>query len=189
MRYRTRRHKLGSQGTGDAAGFTISPPAIALFFSLSFSLKLTTPPLIPSISPSRSAIVPPFLFCKRILCKFTAALDSASRIIIPKISRRNRGDKVEAGKLFRRVSTSRAFAEICGLARAELQDPPSWIYKIRAWRTRNGSTNEEIETHFLRSLRNYNAPKREYTNGRISRDERASLVRRRNRSRFVSFAR
>lgn len=38
MRYRSRRHKLGSQGTGDAAGFTISPPAIALFFShLSFS--------------------------------------------------------------------------------------------------------------------------------------------------------
>lgn len=50
----------------------------------------------------------------------------------PEISRRNRGDKVKAGKLFRRVSASRAFAEICSLARAELQDPPSWTYKIRA---------------------------------------------------------
>ena len=37
MRYRSRRHKLGSQGTGDAAGFTISPPAIALFL-ISFFL-------------------------------------------------------------------------------------------------------------------------------------------------------
>jgi len=31
VRYRSRRHKLGSQGTGDAAGFTFSPPVIALF--------------------------------------------------------------------------------------------------------------------------------------------------------------
>lgn len=38
----------------------------------------------------------------------------------PEISRRNRGDKVEAGKLFRRAgSASRAFAEISSPARAK----------------------------------------------------------------------
>lgn len=134
------------------------------FFSLSCS-----PSLIPSISPSHSAIVPPFLFCKKILCKFTVAPDSTSRIIIPKSPEGTVATKWKTGKLFH-VSTSRAFAEISRLDRN----------LAGSTRFALGERKTEVpmkgQRHFLRSLRNYNAPKREYTNERMSRDERASLV-------------
>lgn len=56
MRYQSRRHKLGSQGTGDAAGFTISPPAIALFFITLTALILSPSQPFPSFCPSFSFV-------------------------------------------------------------------------------------------------------------------------------------
>lgn len=125
MRYRTRRHKLGSQGTGDAAGFTISPPAIALF-SLFLSHTLTTTHSLHLTLALRDRSRPFSLFLSNSLSQRGSYANSRlsrtvrRELLPPEISRRNRGDKVEAGKLFRRAgSASRAFAEISSPARAK----------------------------------------------------------------------
>lgn len=148
MRYRTRRHKLGSQGTGDAAGFTISPPAIALF-SLSHTHihHHSFPPSHPRAHSALSLLQEDFM-------QIHGCPGQCVANCHPEISSRNRGDEVENRKI---VSMSRAFAEI---SRSGLERNPAGICKIRAWRTRNGSANEGTETHFLRSLRNYNAQER-----------------------------
>lgn len=125
MRYRTRRHKLGSQGTGDAAGFTISPPAIALF-SLSHTLTLTHAhhhsfPLTLA-SRDRSAL----FLSQEDLMQIHGCPGQCVANYHPEISRRNRvATKRRPEKLSRRVSTSRAFAEISSPARAE----SSWVHQ------------------------------------------------------------
>lgn len=123
MRYRTRRHKLGSQGTGDAAGFTISPPAIALF-SLFLSHTLTTTHSLHLTlalrDRSRPFSLSLFLSQRGSYANSRLSRTVRRELLPPEISRRNRGDKVEAGKLFRRAgSASRAFAEISSPARAK----------------------------------------------------------------------
>lgn len=138
------------------------------FLSLSFSLMLTITHSFHLTLALRDRFSH-FLFCKRILCKFTAAPDSTSRIIIPESPEGTVTTKWKAEKLFH-VSTSRAFAEI---SRLERNLAGSTRFAL-------GERKTEVpmkgQRHFLRSLRNYNAPEREYTNERISRNERAFLV-------------
>jgi len=147
VRYRTRRHKLGSQGTGDAAGFTISPPAIALFLSHTYTHAHMLHHSFSSSHPRALRSFRPISSAKRILCKFMTAPDSASRIITSRSLEGIVATKWRPENYF----VSRALAEISNLARAE----------SLAGSTRFAVGERETEVamkgqkHFVRSLRNY----------------------------------
>lgn len=190
MRYRTRRHKLGSQGTGDAAGFTISPPAIALF-SLFLSHTLTTTHSLHLTLALRDRSRPFSLFLSNSLSQRGSYANSR----LSRTVRRELLPPRDLPKESWRQSGGRKTVSSCGFSESRFRrdlesgtsEITSWIYKIRARRMRNGNANEGTETHFLRSLHAIITLRRESTRMDECISGRKGFPRR-NRSRLVSFA-